>query len=310
MRARLNAKSAKAISDMPPTLTTRNRLAGLYSGRRAVLTTMHGKDAAIAAPFRDCLGLQIFTPPGLNTDALGTFTGEIPRVGTITEAALRKARLGMAAVGDAIGIASEGSYGPHPHLPFVAAGIEVMVFIDDKRGLVVREQVIDHAPVFDHVVVSNPSDVDAYVGRIGFPDHALIVQPNDAERVPKLTVKGIRSRTALLSAISQAAAQSKDGHALVQTDMRAHMNPSRMVTLSRLATMLCERLLSPCTECGSPGFGFVGAENGLPCSWCGGPSLMVLNRIFGCPACNHRELRPREDRLTAADPGQCPTCNP
>ena len=78
-----------------------------------------------------------------------------PAAGTITETALAKARLGMAAASATIGIASEGSYGPHPHMPFVAAGIEVMVLIDDERGIVVREQLIDEAPMFDHMIVND-----------------------------------------------------------------------------------------------------------------------------------------------------------
>lgn len=308
----MSGRSGKAIFEMRPSLPTRASapLVRPYFGRRAVLATMHGKEAAIAPPFRDCLGLEVFTAPGINTDTLGTFTGEIPRVGTVIETALRKARLGLAATGELIGIASEGSYGPHPHIPFVAVGIELMTFIDDERALVVHEQLIDDAPVFDHIVVGNPSDVEPYLQRIGFPHQAVIVQPDDAERRSDTTFKGIRSKGALLTAISQAAAQSKDQRVFIQTDMRAHMNPRRMATLNRLATMLCERLASPCPNCDSPGFGVVGVEKGLPCSWCGGPSLMVLRRIFGCAACDFREAKPREDGITEADPGHCPNCNP
>jgi len=116
---------------MDPRFPIRAPRIGPYRGRQAVLATMHGKEAAVQPPFRDCLGLSVWTPPGLDTDALGTFTGETRRLGTITKTALVKARLGMAAASASIAIASEGSYGPHPHMPFVAVGIEIMVLVDD-----------------------------------------------------------------------------------------------------------------------------------------------------------------------------------
>ncbi|MFU0507935.1 hypothetical protein [Pseudaminobacter sp. NGMCC 1.201702] len=57
----------------------------------------------------DRLGLIVGTAPALDTDVLGTFTGEIPRAGSTREAAIAKARLGMAATGLPRGIVSERS---------------------------------------------------------------------------------------------------------------------------------------------------------------------------------------------------------
>lgn len=283
---------------------------GPYWGRRAVLATMHGKEAAVQPPFRDGLGLTVWTPPGLDTDALGTFTGETQRVGTISETALAKAQLGMAAASASIGIASEGSYGPHPHMPFVAIGIEVMVLIDDERGIVVREQMIDEAPMFDHMIVNDEAALEPFLARIGFPGHAVVVQPHQPDDDGQLFFKGIRDRDELGRALSKAADGSVDKRAFIQTDMRAHMNPSRMAALSCLAHKLCARLTSLCPGCSSPGFGIVKIEQGLPCAGCGASSLMARHRIFGCAACDYRETRPREDGCTEADPGHCPRCNP
>lgn len=72
---------------------------GAYAGRCAVLATMHGKQAAIAPVLFDRLGLVVSTAPDLDTDQLGTFTGERPRAGTMRETAIAKAKLGMAATG-------------------------------------------------------------------------------------------------------------------------------------------------------------------------------------------------------------------
>lgn len=283
---------------------------GPYAGRRAALATMHGKEEAIAPVLRDRLGLVVETVPDLDTDMLGTFTGEIPRAGTIREAAIAKARLGMTASGMPIGVSSEGSYGPHPHFPFMAGGVELMVLVDDIRGIVVSEHLIEDAPVYDHAFATGDDDLSSFLDRIGFPAHALIVKPAEADSGDAPIHKGLRSRDDLGRAIAKCAARSRDKRALVQTDMRAHMNPTRMASLFRLALALAERLQTPCPACDMPGFGLVDIETGLPCEWCGGPSIMVRHQIFGCVACEHREMRPRADGRTHADAGQCPDCNP
>lgn len=103
-------------------------------GRQASLATRHAKEQALALPMRFELGLELAVPPDLDTDALGTFCGEVARQGTPAQVCLRKARLGMAATGLPLGVANEGSFGPHPSVPCIAAGIEMMTFVDDERG--------------------------------------------------------------------------------------------------------------------------------------------------------------------------------
>lgn len=70
---------------------------GPYAGRRAVLATMHGKEAAVTPMLSARLGLAIEVPVGIKTDRLGTFTGEVARPGTMLETAIAKGRLSMAA---------------------------------------------------------------------------------------------------------------------------------------------------------------------------------------------------------------------
>ncbi|RMC29973.1 DUF6671 family protein [Paracoccus alkanivorans] len=283
---------------------------GPYRGRCAVLATMHGKEATIAPPFAERLGLSVEIPPGLDTDSLGTFSGEIARTGTIEEAAIAKARLGMAVTGVTLAIASEGSYGPHPQIPFIAAGFELMVLVDDDRGIVIREHLIDESPTYEHANAESVRELDGFLSRIGFPDHAVIVRPNGPDGSAPPIHKGIRSSADLQTAIEDCATRSDDGRAFVQTDMRAHMNRTRMATLGRLAERLAARISCLCPTCRTPGYGLTGVDKGLPCSWCGGPSILVRHQILGCVSCNHVERRARPDGLTHADPGQCPTCNP
>jgi len=110
-----------------------------YAGRIASLGTKHDKERAVERAFRFALGLDVMVPADLDTDLLGTFSGEVPRTGTALEVCERKARLAMTSAGLPLGIANEGSFGPHPYIPFIPAGLEVMTFIDDGRGLVGTE---------------------------------------------------------------------------------------------------------------------------------------------------------------------------
>jgi len=280
-----------------------------YARRCAVLATMHRKEEAIAPAMLSTLGLTITPTAGLDTDQLGTFSGEIPRHGTMLEVAVRKARLGMSAVGEPIGLASEGSFGPHPAIPFIPGGLELLVFVDDEKGIVVHESFIAGETNFDHLVYSSGDALEPFLERIGFPTHGLIVLPNEGEPTASL-VKGIVEFDTLTKAIAEAAALSPDGRARIETDMRAHLNPTRMKSLATLADRLARRVATLCPGCGAPGFGRTGRRVGLLCESCGTPTGMVAAEAFTCPACEYAEERPRFDGLLRAPAQHCPGCNP
>jgi len=281
-----------------------------YAGRTAVIATMHRKEAAVAPALISMLGLAVTLAPGLDTDLLGTFSGEIPRQGTMLEVATRKARLGMSAIGAQLGLASEGSFGPHPAIPYIPAGLELMVFVDDERGIVVTESVIAEKTNYDHAVVLPGDRADEFLQKIGFPNHGLIVRPNECEAAASALTKGIVDTDSLRRAIEAAAAVSSDGRARIETDMRAHFNPTRMKSLAMLTARLAQRLARQCPSCRAPGFGRTGSRAGLACEACGTPTELVVAEIFGCPACDYTEERPRGDGLQRAPAQCCPECNP
>jgi hypothetical protein len=225
------------------------------------------------------------------------------------EVATRKARLGMSAMGAQLGLASEGSFGPHPAIPYIPAGLELLVFVDDERGIVVTESLIAEKTNYNHLVVLPGEAADEFLQRIGFPTHGLIVRPNEGEAASALT-KGIVDIDSLRRAIEVAAAASSDGRARLETDMRAHFNPTRMRSLALLAARLAQRLSRQCPACGASGFGRTGSRPGLVCEACGTPTELVIAEIFGCPACDYTEERPRGDGLQRAPAQCCPECNP
>ncbi|MFO1070100.1 MAG: DUF6671 family protein [Geminicoccaceae bacterium] len=303
-----------------------------YAGAEIALGSMHDKQRAIAPPVARVLGARLVVPPGIDTDAFGTFTGEIARYGSMLEAARAKARLGMRLAGTALGIASEGAYGPHPYIPGIPGGTELVLLVDDERGLEIREAIVVRRTNYDSLVCGPGDPLEPFLSGIGFPAHAVVVQPHVPVESPDLVadalatlppaqaalvapgrplfLKGIRDRDELAAKIATAAALSFDGRALLVTDMRAHLNPTRMVMIRRAAMRLVRRAASLCPDCGTPGFGMVDVARGLPCAACGLPTARLVAEIHRCAGCGcERRVRLRgEDER--ADPGQCEHCNP
>lgn len=278
-----------------------------YAGTRIALATSHAKEIALSPAFREVLGADLVVPPGLDTDRLGTFTGEIERVGKMGEVALAKARLGMAAAGLKLGLASEGTFGPDRVTGFLAEAVELLTFVDDERGLVASEVLTTLETNFAHAVLTAGDDPGPFLDRIGFPSHGVIVRP---EAIQDFITKGLTERRDVDAAVTVAQGRSPVGRAVIETDMRAHMNPTRMASLAQLGERLARRLAVPCPACAAPGYGRIGSETGLACADCGTPTGLVAREIFGCTACGHRDSRRRSDGLTSADPGHCPVCNP
>ncbi|MEB3172317.1 MAG: DUF6671 family protein [Cyanobacteriota bacterium] len=283
-----------------------------YAGRRLCLTTRHGKQRALARPFAAGLGLQLEVCP-CDTDALGTFSGEIARQSDALQTCRRKALLGLEATGLVLGLASEASFGPHPAVPMLAVGQELLVFIDRERQLELVEQRLELRTNYSQITLESGDDPAPWLAQVGFPSHAVIARPanqNAAGVGAELLFKGLRSTQELHAALQRCQGADPQGKVMLETDMRAHLNPTRMGSIRRLGFALVRRLCCPCPACGSPGWGLVETVPGLPCSWCGQATNLTASEIWGCPSCGERRPRPRRDGLQAADPGQCDWCNP
>lgn len=279
-----------------------------YAGRRAALVTQHGKERALARPLGIGLGLRVEAMTDADTDTLGTFDGEVPRPGPSHEVVLAKAKLAIAA-GHDLALASEGTFGPHPAFSFLARSVEHVAFVDAERGLTLVESLADTRTNFASLVLDPQADPARFLAEVGFPSHALVVRAAEWKRGQPLD-KGVNDLAALRAAITRHARLDPNGRVRLDTDMRAHMNPTRMRAIRRLGVKLARRLSVPCPACSAPGFGLVDVTRGLACEACGTPTDLVVAEIWGCAACRHREERPRRDGRRAADEGSCPACNP
>lgn len=294
-----------------------------YAGHAVALATRHGKQRVIGRALRHGLGAELVHLSDLDTDALGSFCGTTSRRGSALEACIAKAELALRHGGTALAIASEGSFGPHPAVPLLPIGVEVMVFLDRLRGLTIHEQLQARRTNFSQRRVTlealeaddASSELQRWLHAVGFPRHGLIVRaaadPRAAKPASATTIhKGIHSMDALRAAIRCAAAEVPTGEVQLETDMRAHCNPTRMASIRQLSFRLVRRIATPCPSCQAPGWGLIDVLPGLPCGWCGQPTALIRGEIHGCVRCDHRQERPHRDGLCQADPGQCPFCNP
>jgi len=280
-----------------------------YADVSIILTTKHNKSLAIAAPFFKKLGARVVENI-IDTDALGTFSGEVERYLTPVNCALKKCQISVDEFGDQqeFFLASEGSFGPHPYIPFLICDHEILYFIDRRHDFHLHLSHISEKTNFRSESLDSLEKLHKFAKMAMFPSHALIVRSHQKDSND--IFKGITSQDKLEEAFFECLKKSLDGNVFVETDMRAHLNPSRMSVIKELATHLAERLSVNCVSCNTPGWGKVRVELGLPCGLCGLKTELVKSEVFGCVKCQYQEIRERDDLLKMADPQWCHHCNP
>lgn len=278
----------------------------LYRGTTICYATKHRKENQSRRLIRAALGAELYAPPSLNTDTLGTFTGETPRTGKPTDVVKKKCLMGLEASGLSIGIANEGSFGPHPHFPFTSTGREIICFIDRERDIEIYEH--DSFCKTNHfqALIEDEDSLNKALEDVGFPNHSVILRPTPTSSTD--VYKGIKDVHKLNEAFEKCRNLSSDGKVSVESDMRAHHNLTRRHSLIKLTRKLVQRLLTACPHCETPGWGKTGIELGLPCGSCSMKTLEIKHHIFNCSACRYEEKVAVTQKL--ADPKHCSFCNP
>lgn len=278
-----------------------------YDGSCFIIATKHSKSEAIAKPFWDILGTSILEYL-VDTDRLGTFSGEIERQGTALECAKLKCELSFELLGEKAEylLASEGSFGSHPFIPFMPCDHEILYFIDKKRDFHLHVSLLSEKTNYKMQEIESFEELQLFALKAKFPSHGLIIRPMNVKN--QKIFKGLDNQLSLESAFKDC--KKLSNKIWVETDMRAHMNPSRMSVISQLAKDLAYRLKEHCPVCVTPGWGQIKSEKGLECSDCGLKTHIIKHEIFGCPKCYYQEIKERSDGIKYADPGQCQYCNP
>lgn len=263
---------------------------------------MHGKEQAIGPVLRDRLSVFPLVATGLDTDVFGTFSGEVERRGSALDALRQKCEAAYQLHGVDVVVASEGSFGPHPYLPFAAVGEEYLLLKDFASGQEVVVKELFTATNYAAQEVGSWQELEHFARRVGFPLHALILRGAENN-----LVKGIVSEQQLRQAYDDL---RKRGPVQAETDMRAHLNPTRMENLAVLAEKLAQAVLSFCPTCHLPGFVPQQVKSGLPCAACGFPTRSTLALVKTCSGCGHQEEEYYPRGKEVEDPMYCDCCNP
>lgn len=281
-----------------------DRLAGL-SDSTAILATMHGKEQVIAPVLLAELGLKVQVPEGFNSDAFGTFTREVARAGSQLEAARLKLNAALDLTGASVGLASEGAFGPHPDIPWMACDRELVLLCDRCSGLEIVGEAVSSDTNYRQQTVTSLAAAVEFANQAGFPEHGLVVMsPGEATKAARY--KGITELDRLTRAVEAVLATAPS--AWLETDMRALYNPTRMRLIEQATRSLAQTFHQRCPACSWPGFRVSQQLPGLPCSLCGTPTLLIQSQRYRCQHCGYQQLRPVDG--PAADPTYCPYCNP
>ncbi|MBU9712144.1 DUF6671 family protein [Evansella tamaricis] len=295
----------------------------LYEGYSAVIATMHRKEQVIAPILNRELGLKLILPEDFNSDIFGTFTREVERKGDQIEAARQKIKSAFAKSELTIGIASEGSFGPHPVFPFSAFNRELVLFFDQEQDLEIAGYVANGDTNFAQKTVASLSEAKEFAESVGFPEHGVIVRVNETETDPNGMVKGIIDPKQLEYVVNSMLDMQKKKNSplfewkkktmptvFLETDMRAMYNPTRMKNIE-LATMdLVSKIKSICPKCSSPGYEVVEHKKGLRCECCDFPTADIYAHIYECKKCRYQEKVMFPYGKELADPAKCYICNP
>lgn len=270
------------------------------------LATRHGKERVIGPLLHEAFGLEVRVPTDFDTDRFGTFSGEVERPDTQPNTAKLKAQafLDQRPYAEVV-VVSEGSFNPHPEVPFVPLNIELVLLIDRRRGWEVLGQHATTATNVGTETIRKPADLEAYARRVGFPQQGLILRA-DGPHGP-IIEKELTTEAALLA---RATALLGHGPLRAETDMRAHRNPKRLRAIGEATQDLIRQLQSRCPICTTPGYRPVAVRRGLPCALCGLPTRLPLAQTRRCAACHHAEEDLYPEGLRVADARYCDTCNP
>lgn len=272
-----------------------------YSGINIGVPTKHKKGAAIAKGFRELLEVNI-KEVEVDTDVLGTFAGEIEREGSPYETALKKSEL-ISEHGYVI--ASEGSIGSDNSVPFLISDLEILIFRDFKRNLIIKELHRSFNIKAARKMITVGETFNDFLEKADFPNHSIIVKGLDLKQIAPF--KGLRNLDEIDKAIYETAKHSD--RIILENDLRADQSPSRMANIEITANKLAKRISNLCKACQTPGFGLKRYEKGAICQECKQPNPDAISReIFGCQRCDFEEDGPYINQ--GLTPDKCIWCNP
>jgi hypothetical protein len=262
---------------------------------RIAMLTKHDKVRLIAPVLHQAMGIELIHTDGFDTDNLGSFAGEQPRIMTPAECALRKAALAAELTGEPLGLGSEGSFSPGPY-GLGTYNLELLCCVNVNEGWQVTGRFYGPAAV-QHWSIETLAQLETALSTVPSEQKLLLQQH-------AILHKGLSINDARLTGSTLLAT----GSLTLSYDLRAHCCPERQQHIVLAAQDLVARLQSQCPQCNTPGFWPDKAIPGLPCQDCDSPTSLTRLRQACCQRCHYTESQAVAQLY--ADAQYCPVCNP
>ncbi len=278
----------------------------MFEGRDLLIVTKHNKEQVLKPLFEKQLSVNVSATTNFDTDQFGTFSGEIKREDDPIETLKKKCLFAMAELNADLAVASEGSFGPHPYIPFLTADDELMILIDKKNQLEIISCEISTETNFTGREIKTTEELVEFANQVNYPSHGIILK--NQSKQTDAPIKDIKSLNLLIEAFEELI---KNGNTcFAETDMRAMNNPTRMKVIEKAGKKLVKKLLSKCPDCSTPGYDVIKVNSGLPCGQCGFPTKSTLSHLLGCLKCGYTETKFKPNSKEIEDPMYCDRCNP
>jgi hypothetical protein len=188
------------------------------------IITKHGKEKIIQKELFESKSQKIIHIE-IDTDKFGTFTNYIKRK-NINSALENKIKAGLKKQRFDIGIASEGSFYPHPTIPGLHLNTEHILYWNIKTNHKIIAQSTSYEIVFDKETVTNKQEIDKFLEKNEFPSHGIIVEISRILRKNKL-IYDITTKNEIYKLLT------KYKKLILHTDQRSHKNPSRQKVIKQ-----------------------------------------------------------------------------
>lgn len=278
----------------------------MFERRTLFIATKHKKEEVIQPIFESNFAMKCVVPENFDSDVLGTFSGEIERSLSPIAAAREKCLSVAKKYNCDLVIANEGSFFPDPITGFLPLNEEVVMLTDLKNGLEIKIVERSMKTNFRSEEVTNVNDLLKFATAVSFPSHGVILKAKLKGK--NKFVKGIVNYNYLINCFQSM--KKRTDSMIVETDMRAMFNPTRMKVIKQAALKLSTKIKTCCPNCSTPGFGAESAVPGLKCSHCSMPTKSIKAYIFSCQKCRYQEEVGLPNRKRAEDPMYCDFCNP
>ncbi|MDM7861503.1 hypothetical protein QTP81_12950 [Alteromonas sp. ASW11-36] len=277
----------------------------------AAIATLHHKDRYIAAPLQSALQWQVTAYTDFDTDALGTFSGEIQRKLAPLDCAIEKARQALNAESVDFGLGNEGSFNADPFM-LCTVNQELVVAVDEQGEVLATGKHtapinIDIIELAAHDWSSKSTEVDEFIQRLPTNQAAILIAKDQQQAIVEVH-KPLLEQSAIFVALDQASSNPNVWLLELTYDLRAMHCPQRQVNITRAAEDLARRLTHHCPSCSAVDFVAEDSIAGLPCELCGSPTSATKAIIARCKHCGYEETTAVSAAVASA--AQCSLCNP